>query len=109
MQTPMQNPISTALAGRKPGRQPGKIYCTAKNDTCMNFPCIGRTTCRMHGGTAKVGAESHRWMGKGRSKYMQKRLGKRFEEAMLDPRFLSQRRRIAMLNARCEELWDQLA
>jgi hypothetical protein len=62
----------------------------------------------MHGGTAKVGTDSPSYRGRGHSRYIPKRLGQRLDEAMLDPEFLSQRRAIAQMSARIEELWDRL-
>ena len=106
----MQNeqPLAKSKSGRKQGRQAGKVYCSALKDTCMNFPCRGRRTCRMHGGTAKVGADSPSYRGRGHSKYLPKRLGARLDEALLDADFLSQRRAIAQMSAHIEELWDRL-
>ena len=101
--------MQKAPNGRKKGRQAGKVYCTALNGTCMNFPCRGRRTCRMHGGTAKLGMESHAYRGKGHSQCMPKRFGQRLDEALKDPNYLSQARRIGQMTARCEELWDRLA
>ena len=98
----------TETRGRKKGRQPGKVYCHGNGDTCGRFPCKGRATCSKHGGTAKVGADSHKYKGKGFSKHMPKRLGQLFDEAMLDEDFLNQRKRIAQMAARCDELWQRI-
>jgi len=95
--------------GRKPGRQPGKVYCHANGNTCGRFPAKGRTTCKAHGGGAKVGSDSPSYKGKNFSRHMPKRLGQLFDEAMLDPDFLNQRRRIAQMSARCEELWVRIS
>ena len=88
------------------------MRCNAKarsGSQCSKSAIEGMTKCRFHGGLSLKGAAHPRYKDGTHSKYMPKRLGQLFDEAMLDPDFLSQRKRIAQMTAICDERWERLA
>lgn len=72
--------------------------------TCMSLPMVGKTRCRIHGGTAKAGFEHGRFKHGLYMKSVPKNLRKQFDELVRDPELLEGRAELAMLNTRLAQL-----
>lgn len=86
--------------------------CGSKKQTgpgyCMHDPMDGRTRCYNHGGKTPVGALSPHFKHGLRSAYMPQRLLPRFETAQSDPELLSVLNSAAIVQARVDELLEQV-
>jgi hypothetical protein len=71
-------------------------------------PGMRNGRCRMHGSCTPVGSASGAFKTGRYSKYMPKRLLERYEEAMGDPNLLALADEIALVDARAQELVEQL-
>ena len=86
---------------------------------CVMPPCIGRTRCRMHGGTQPVGVASVHYKHGKDSRYalLPEGVAARFRRATEDPDWLSTHAEIALLLARMDRAategkwprWDALS
>jgi hypothetical protein len=84
--------------------------CGAKTRAGRPCPTPGMWNgrCRMHGGRSLAGSASGAFKTGRYSKYMPKRLLERYEEAMGDPNLLALTDEIALVDARAQELLEQL-
>lgn len=80
---------------------------TRRGTRCKGIPVKGRTRCRMHGGTSKIGMEHHTWQGKGYSKSAPDRLGLMLENLKLTGEYIRLEEEIHLLRARLNELLEQ--
>ena len=82
--------------------------CTAKSKRsqkqCKNNAIKGRTTCRMHGGTALRGIDSPNWQGKGEGIFLPQSLQDMYRTFVNDPDRLSMEKNIATLDVRNAQL-----
>lgn len=71
---------------------------------CKNFPCIGRTRCRLHGGKTPIGIASKNFKHGKLSKYLPDRLVHNFKAACNDPNLLELRTELGLVDSRVLEL-----
>jgi hypothetical protein len=87
---------------------PCSAHSKRSGEGCKSRAVIGRTTCRMHGGKTPVGIGSPHLKSGRYSKLLPARLLERYQQQLTDPELLGLRDEIALLDARAEELVQQL-
>lgn len=88
------------------------MQCTATSkrtgQRCNGKAVTGRTTCRMHGGTAPIGAAHPNTKHGRRSKHLPTRLRAAYDQAKDDPELYHLDDELALVDARITELAAQL-
>jgi hypothetical protein len=96
------------------GQNRGDGMCGAKTrngSPCKRSPVTGRTRCKLHGGLSPCGAAHYRFRDGRRSKYLKhlsRHLGRAYQTALTDPKLLSLRDEVALLDARACQLLELL-
>lgn len=94
------------------GEPSERRQCTATSkqsgQRCRRSPTVGRSTCKMHGGTQPRGIASPNWKGRGYSKDLPTRLADRYTQALADPDLIACASEVALIDSRIGEILSSL-